>query len=219
MTKLKRAINAHFDSLFDKNIQDITKQDLQKSLDNIAGRSMALRMQELLQSIFNYAVDMGYRKDNPTDDIEKITVVRRERKLNKSGLVKLLSAIKKEKDVNLRSAFLMLIYGFAPKTQIFKMRWEDLDFNHDLWLDMPLSGKAVLLLQDLPQNGEWVFMGRGKFHLTDPRFAWKKIVEKAGQPDITMDDVHKFLMHSLVWNSDKDILRENMNDLLFDLEA
>ena len=219
MTKLKRAINAHFDSLFDKNIQDITKQDLQKSLDNIAGRSMALRMQELLQSIFNYAVDMGYRKDNPTDDIEKITVVRRERKLTKSGLKKLLSVINKEKDINLRAAFLMLIYGFAPKTKIFKMRWEDLDFNHDLWGDMPLSDMAILLLQDLPQDGEWVFMGRGRFHLTDPRVAWKKVIKNAGLSGVTMDDVHKFLMHALIWSPDKDVLRNNMNDLLSDLFA
>lgn len=219
MTKLKRAINAHFDSLFDKNIQDITKQDLQKSLDNIAGRSMALRMQELLQSIFNYAVDMGYRKDNPTDNIEKITVVRRERKLTKSGLKKLLSAINKEKDINLRAAFLMLIYGFAPKTKIFKMRWEDLDFNHDMWGDMPLSDRAVLLLQDLPQDGEWVFVGRGRFHIIDPRIAWKHVTTKANMPDVTMDDVNKFLMHALVWNPDKDNLRNNMNDLLDELFA
>ena len=219
MTKLKRAINAHFDSLFDKNIQDITKQDLQKSLDNIAGRSMALRMQELLQSIFNYAVDMGYRKDNPTDDIEKITVVRRERKLTKSGLKKLLSVINKEKDINLRAAFLMLVYGFAPKTKIFKMRWEDLDFNHDMWGDMPLSDKAVLLLQDLPQDGEWVFVGRGRFHIIDPRTAWKYVTTKANMPDVTMDDVNKFLMHALVWNPDKDNLRNNMNDLLDELFA
>ena len=219
MTKLKRAINAHFDSLFDKNIQDITKQDLQKSLDNIAGRSMALRMQELLQSIFNYAVDMGYRKDNPTDDIEKITVVRRERKLTKSGLKKLLSVINKEKDINLRAAFLMLVYGFAPKTKIFKMRWEDLDFNHDMWGDMPLSDRAVLLLQDLPQDGEWVFVGRGRFHIIDPRIAWKHVTTKANMPDVTMDDVNKFLMHALVWNPDKDNLRNNMNDLLDELFA
>ena len=219
MTKLKRAINAHFDSLFDKNIQNITKQDLQKSLDNIAGRSMALRMQELLQSIFNYAVDMGYRKDNPTDDIEKITVVRRERKLTKSGLKKLLSVINKEKDINLRAAFLMLVYGFAPKTKIFKMRWEDLDFNHDMWGDMPLSDRAVLLLQDLPQDGEWVFVGRGRFHIIDPRTAWKHVTTKANMPDVTMDDVNKFLMHALVWNPDKDNLRNNMNDLLDELFA
>lgn len=219
LVKLKRAINTHFMDLFDKNIQDLAECDLQKSLDNIAGRAMALRMQELLQSIFNYALDMGYRKDNPMDNIAKIAVVRRERKLNKSGLQKLLSAIKKEKDINLRSAFLMLVYGFAPKTKIFRMRWEDLDFNHDMWGDMPLSDRAVLLLQDLPQDGEWVFMGRGRFHLTDPRTAWKRVVNNARMPDVTMDDVHKYLMRALVWNPDKDNLRNNMNDLLDELVA
>ena len=219
LIKLKRAINLHFQKLFEKNIQDITEKDIKNTLDNIDGRAMAARMQELLQSIFNYAIEMGYNKTNPSDTIERITVVRRQRKLNKSGLQKLLSAIKKEKDINMRSAFLMLIYGFAPKTKIFKMRWEDLDFNHDLWGDMPLSDRAVLLLQDMPQDGEWVFMGRGRFHLTDPRVAWKHVVTKAGIPDVTMDDVHKFLMHALVWSPDKDNLRENMNELLSDLFA
>ena len=219
MLKLKRAINLHFKNLFEKNIQDLSVQELQHALDKIAGRAMAARMQELLQSVFNYAIDMGYMKNNPMNNIERITVIRRQRKLNKAGLKKLLSAIKKEKDLNLRSAFLMLIYGFAPKTKIFKMRWEDLDFNHDLWGDYPLSDMAVLLLQDIPQDGEWVFMGRGRFHLTDPRVAWKRITKNAGVPDVTIDDVHKFLMHSLVWNPDKDNLRDNMNNLLSDLFA
>ena len=217
LNKLKRSINLHFKSLYEKNIQDLTLNDLQKILDSIDGRATALRMQELLQSIFKYAIDMGYVQNNPVKGTEKIKVARRERRLNKFGLQKLISAIKSEQDLTFQSAFLMLIYGFAPKTKIFKMRWEDLDFNHDLWCDMPLSGKAVLLLQDLPQDGEWVFMGRGKFHLTDPRVAWKRVVTNAGMPDLTMDDVHKFLMRSLTWNPDKDVLRENMNDLLFDL--
>lgn len=217
LNKLKRAINLHFQDLFDKNIQDLTADDLKNELDKISGRAMALRMQELLQSVFNYAVDTGYRKDNPMNNLERIKVVRRVRKLNKTGLNKLLNGINKEKNIGLRSAFLMLIYGFAPKTKIFKMRWDDLDFNHDLWENMPLSNKAILLLQDLPQDGEWVFMGRGKFHLTDPRVAWKRVTQNAGVPNVTMDDVHKFLMRSLIWNPDKDMLRENMNDLLSDL--
>lgn len=219
LVKLKRAINLHFKDLFTKSIQDISETDVKTVLDNIEGRAMAARMQELLQSVFNYAVDMGYCKKNITENIPNIVVVRRERKLRKTGLQKIISVIKKEKNITIRAAFLMLIYGFAPKTQIFKMRWEDLDFNHDLWKDMPLSDKAVLLLQDLPQDGEWVFMGRGKFHLIDPRFAWRSIVQKAGMSGVTIDDVHKFLMHSLVWNSDKDILRDNMNELLDDLDA
>lgn len=217
LIKLKRAINLHFVSLFKKSVQDITTDDLKSVLDNINGRAMALRMQELLQSIFNYAIETGYRKDNPMDDIERINVARRVRKINKTAINKLLTAIKKEENVNLRSAFLMLVYGFAPKTKIFKMRWDDLDFNHDLWCDMPLSDRAILLLQDLPQDGEWVFMGRGRFHLTDPRIAWKRVVTAAGLPNLTMDDVHKFLMRGLIWNPDKDVLRENMNDLLNDL--
>ena len=219
LNKLKRAIDLHFKDLYQQPVQDITVDELQSALDKIDGRAMAARMQELLQSVFNYAIAMGYKKDNPMENIERIVVVRRQRKLRKFGLQRLVASIQKEENINLRSAFLMLIYGFATKNRVFKMRWEDLDFNHDLWGDMPLSDRAVLLLQDLPQNGEWVFMGRGKFHLTDPRVAWRRIVDDAGMPDITMDDVHKFLMHSLVWNSDKDSLRDNMNELLNELFA
>jgi len=219
LMKLKRAINLHFKDLCNRHVQDLTVSDLQNVLDNIHGRAMAARMQELLQSIFNYALIMGYVKDNLMDNIPKIMVVRRIRTLKKFGLQKLLSVINKEKNTNLRSAFLMLIYGFAPKNKIFKMRWEDLDFNHDMWGDMPLSNKAVLLLQNIPQNCDWVFTGIGRSHLTDPRVAWKRIVSAAGVPDVTMDDVHKFLMRALVWDSDKDKLRENMNDILADLMA
>lgn len=219
LMKLKRAINLHFADLYNQNIQDLTVEDLQKILDKIAGRAMAARMQELLQSIFNYAVVMGYIKNNPMDNMPKITVVRRIRSLRKSGLQRLLSAINKEKNLNLRAAFLMLVYGFAPKNKIFKMRWEDLDFNRDLWGDMPLSNRAVLLLQNIPQDCEWVFTGVGRSHLTDPRVAWKRVVTAAGMPDVTMDDVHKLLMRALVWDPDKDKLRENMNDVLADLFA
>jgi len=217
LNKLRRGIDLHFKDLFPINIQDITIEQLKNVLDNIAGRAMAARMQELLNSIFNYAKEMGYIKHCPMKQIEQIKVNRRKRPLTKEGLQKLYSVIKEEPNLTIRSAFLMLIYGFAPKSKIFKMRWDDIDFNHDLWGEYPLSGKAMLLLQDFPQDGEWVFMIRGHLHLIDPRIAWRNIVQKAGIDDLTMDDVHKFLMRLLVWNPDKEILRENMNDLLFEL--
>lgn len=219
LNKLKRAIDLHFNDLYQKNIQDLSSDELSCALDKISGRAMAARMQELLQSVFNYAMDDGYIKTNPMENVTRIVVVRRERNLRKSGLQRLIAAIDSEESLTMRSAFLMLIYGFVPKSKVFKMRWEDLDFNHDLWGDMPLSDRAVLLLQDLPQDGEWVFMGRGKFHLTDPRIAWRRVIHRAGLSNVTMDDVYKFLMHSLVWNPDKDVLRENMNQLLDDLFA
>ncbi|MBR2412342.1 MAG: hypothetical protein IKB10_01600 [Alphaproteobacteria bacterium] len=73
------------------------------------------------------------------------------------------------------------------------------------------------MLQDLPQDGQWVFASRGGMHLMDPRTAWKRVAARAGIPNLTMDDVHKFLMRQVVWASDKEDLRNNLNELLDDI--
>ena len=139
------------------------------------------------------------------------------RPLNRTGLLRLVSVIEKMDDVILRAAFLMQVYGFISRSKIFAMAWEDLDFNHDLWKDWPLSDRATVLLQDLPQDGQWVFPGRGGMHIIDPRTAWKRVAQQAGIPNLTMDDVYKFLMRQVVWASDKEDLRANMNTLLDEL--
>lgn len=215
--KLERSINLHLSALFDKNISDVSVEDVNDVISNIQGHAIAGRMQELLQSVFKYAVETGYIKQNPISNLPKIQQNRRVRPLKKSGLHKLISVIKKEESVTIKSAFLMLIYGFAPKSKIFAMQWRDLDFNHYTWEGRPLADSAVVLLQDLPQDGRWVFPGRGRGHLTDPRLAWKRVVTKAGIPNLTMDDVYKYLTRQLVWASDKEDYRANMNALIDDI--
>jgi integrase len=217
--KLLRSVNRHLVDLFDKNIADISADDVKNVVAKISGTAIAARMQELLQSVFKYAVDMGYVKNNPASSMEKIKQNRRVRPLNKSGLRRLVKTIEKLDDVILRGAFLMLVYGFAPRSKIFSMAWEDLDFNHDMWLSRPLSDRAVLLLQDFPQESDWVFPSGGGMHLVDPRTSWKRIVTQAGIPNLTMDDVYKFLMRQLVWVSDKEEFRANLNALLDDILA
>jgi integrase len=217
--KLVRAVNRHLGCLFDKKISEIKSDDVRGCIQNIRGVAIAARMQELLQSVFNYALEMGYVKSNPVVGLEKIKQNRRVRPLNKAGLQRLISAINQVDDIILRGAFLMQIYGFAPRSKIFAMAWEDLDFNHDMWNSRPLSDRAIVLLQDFPQDGHWVFPGRGGMHLIDPRTAWRRVVTAAGIPNLTMDDVHKFLMRRLVWASDKEDLRANINSLLDDVCA
>ena len=215
--KLLRSVNRHLVDLFDKNISDISTDDLHDVVSKISGLAIASRIQELLQSVFKYAVEQGYVKQNPAIGLAKIKQNRRVRPLNKSGLRKLIKVIEKQEDVVLRGAFLMLIYGFAPRSKIFSMAWDDLDFNHDMWNGRPLSDRAILLLQDLPQDGDWVFPSHGGMHLMDPRTSWKRIVSQAGIPNLTMDDVYKFLMRQVVWASDKEELRSNLNSLLDDM--
>lgn len=215
--KLYRAINLHLFSLFDKTLVDITTEDVKSVIDKISGPVIAGRMQELLRSIFNYAIETGYAKNNPVDNLPKRKHEIKKSPLNKSLFNRLLRLIKKQESQNIRSAFLMLIYGFAPKSKIFSMQWKDLDFNHYTWNDFPLSDAAVVLLQDLPQNGRWVFPGRGRGHLTDPRIAWRKIVDAIGVSNLTIDDLYKYLMRQLTWTANKEDLRFNMNDLLNNL--
>ena len=198
-------------------MSDITRDDVAGVIEKIPGPAIASRMQEFLQSVFKYAVDSGYIKSNPLVGMVKIKQNRRVRPLNRAGFHRLMNAINNENDPNLRSAFLMLVYGFAPKSRVFSMQWCDLDFNHDTWCDMPLSDMAVVLLQDLPQDSIWVFPGRGRGHLTDPRIAWRRVANAAGIPNLTMDDVHKFLMRQVVWASDREDFRNNMNALLDDV--
>ncbi len=212
--KLVRAINRHLHPLFEKNVSDISKDDIRVVVGAISGPAIAARMQELLQSVFNYAIEMGYVKSNPVVGLDKIKQNRRVRPLNRAGLIRLVKSINQESDVILRAAFLMLVYGFATRSKIFSMSWEDLDFNHDMWLSRPLSDRAIVLLQDLPQDGQWVFASRGGMHLMDPRTAWRRVVRRAGIPNLTMDDVYKFLMRQVVWASDKEDLRNNFNALL-----
>ncbi len=217
--KLERAIKRHFVDLLGKNISDISTEDIANVIDGINGRAIAGRMQEFLQSVFKYAIDTGYVKNNPVTSLPKVKQIRRVRPINKSVFARLIKAINSEEDQNLRAAFLMLVYAFAPKSKVFSMQWRDLDFNHYTWCDKPLSDMAVVLLQDLPQDGRWVFPGRGRGHLTDPRVAWKRVATAAGVGNLTMDDVNKFLMRQLTWASDKEDFRVNMNSLLSEIIA
>ena len=212
--KLTRAVNRHLMPLFSKTVQQITPDMIADTLGQISGGAMAGRMHELLQSVFNFAIDMGYITDNPMRHVAKATSVRRTRPLTPAGMHRVAGAIEREENPVLRAAFQMLIYGFAPKSKIFSMQWRDLDFNHYVWGTMPLSDRAVVLLRDLPQDGRWVFPGRIGRPLTDPRVAWHRIATAARIPNLTMDDVHKFLMRQLTWASDREEFRNNMNTLL-----
>ncbi len=212
--KLRRSIDRHLSELFNKNVQDLTAADLSATLGKISGAAMAARMHELVQSIFRFAIDQGYITTSPMANVPKAIQHRRTRPLTAAGLRRLMDVIDGMDPGSIRGAFQMLVYGFAPRSKIFSMQWRDLDFNHYMWGNMPLSDRAAVLLRDMPQDGRWVFPGRSGAALTDPRMTWRRVVRDAGIPNLTMDDVHKFLMRRLTWAADREEIRTNMNAVL-----
>ncbi len=212
--KLVRAVNLHLSGLFDKNIDDVSKDDIEYVIGQIKGNAVAARMQEVMTSVLKYAADQGYIKKNPAVGMHKIVQSKRVSPLNENNFPRLLQAIQAQESEVMRNAFLMLIYSFLPKNKVLSMRWDELDFNHYLWRNWPLSDVAIVLLETMPQDGDWVFVGRCKNHLTDPRTAWRNVTRAAKIPNLRMDDVYKFFMRQLVWASDREDVRANMNSLL-----
>ena len=80
--KLVRAVKLHFSELFDKNISDISQDDIKNVIGKIRGHVIAARMQEVLVSIFKYAIEQGYAKQNPVAGLPKIIQSRRVSPLN-----------------------------------------------------------------------------------------------------------------------------------------
>lgn len=103
--KLERAVRRHLDGLLDKRLNEISSDDIACVIENITGRAIADRMQELMQSVYKYAIDNGYASENPAAQLPKINLVRRVRPLNRAGFHKLLRAINREPSPILRSAF------------------------------------------------------------------------------------------------------------------
>ena len=109
----------------------------------------------------------------------------------------------------------MLIFGFANKSSVFAMKWSDLDFNMNMWGNMPLSDHAVVLLRDLPQNGKWVFPSRTRArHISDPRISWARLMDAAGTTGTSMDDVYKFMQKEFRRGAAREEMRNNMNNIV-----
>ncbi|MDR0967228.1 MAG: integrase family protein [Rickettsiales bacterium] len=220
LEKLNRTAMRYFAPLMKREVATITNNDIVMVYKNIAenaGIPTANRMLEILGSVFKFAISVGHITKNPTLGIEKNPESRRKIKFGARELSRLVAVIKKESDPLLRSAFLMQVFAFAPKSAVFGMRWRDFDFNNDTWLSRPLSDSAVVLLRNIPQSTAYVFPSRAG-HLTDPRGAWKKIITAAKLPGVQMNDVYKYLRGRLEWSPHTEQLRQNMNDVLSDID-
>lgn len=219
--KLERAIKSFWSSLFDKYINEITAAELIALNDDIAknhGHATANRMREIIKSLFNFAILKNWCETNPAILIQPVVEHRRQNNLTMKSLKKILTGIKKEKNPVLKNLFLMLIYGFMRKSEIFAMDWNNLDMRQYYYKQTPLTDKAAVLLQNMPQHGKWVFPnGRGG-HIVDPRVSWASIVKKVGLKDVQMNDCTKLLRRTLKWSNRAETLRANMNTVLEKLD-
>jgi integrase len=117
-----------------------------------------------------------------------------------------IAALLAEPNEMLRDFFLMCLYTGARKTNIMSMRWSDVNLELQTWLipdtknddaqTITLIGQAVALLSRRQRAAEpeavWVFPSDSRTgHLMSPKFAWKRLLDRAGITDLRIHDIRR----------------------------
>lgn len=217
----QRQFDAYLTSLAKKKVSDITKRDiasLHVQLGEKSGYYTANRVLALIHSVFNKGIDRELLDCiNPASRVKKFKEKSRERFLQKREARAFFTALRSLEE-SMRHYFLMLLYTGVRPNNVQSMRWEDIDFEHQLWQipdtkngfshTMPLVDPAIALLRRRENNGSpWVFpSSRSKAgHITEPKKAWNKLRQESGLKDLQMRDLRRSLAswqaiqgHSLV---------------------
>jgi integrase len=187
-----------------KKLSTITESDMVNLHNKVGtqnGRYAANRLLALLSKVFTFG-----KRDNPAKGVERFDEESRERFLSADELRRFFDAIEPEKTV-FRDFFWMLLLTGARKSNLLAMRFSQVNQEEKVWripttknkapLSVPLVPEAVEILEARRRSieGDWVFPARcgKKPHITEPKEAWKRILDRANLQDVHIHDLRRTL--------------------------
>jgi len=207
----QRLFNKHLAVWHARRISTITTADIVVLHGRIGKKtpSQANRLLTLLSKLFNYGRrTLKTEKVNPCEGVRRFDEAPRERFLNADELRGLFKTLAQEPEP-FRSFFLLLLLTGARKGNVQAMRWQDVDFDSQLWhipnnqsknrepLTVVLSRESAEILrrrQAVSNGSEYVFPGYGKTeHLVEPKSAWARVVKRAKLSNCRMHDLRRTL--------------------------
>lgn len=177
------------------------------------GPYAANRLLALLSVMFNYAASLGYEGANPAKGVKKFKEQSRDRFLRADELRAFFESLADETDDTWRDFFVLALLTGARRANMECMKWADIELTRGLWriseaesknkepLLCVLAPAAVEILQrrqtdnaDRNEPSEYVFPSWGPSgHITEPKSAWKRIIDRAGIKDLRLHDLRRTL--------------------------
>lgn len=196
--------NTHLMKLRNQGLASLTKErlkDLHARIGKTA-RYSANRSIAVLSSLYGFAIDNGlYLGENPAKGITPFPEPNRKRFLHPDEMPRFFSALEEEPS-EFRDVFLLALLTGARRTDVLSMEWAQVNLERGLWeipqtkngepLSAILTNEAVgILKRRLPdEKTKFVFPGIGKSgHLTEPKGAWKRVLNRAGIDDLRFHDL------------------------------
>lgn len=184
-------------------VADVTKHDLESlhhSLRETPYRGN--RVLALLSVMFTYAMECGWRGDNPCHGIPRFQEDRRERWLTGDEIQRLLVALDEHSDQSSADAIRLLLFTGAREMEILKATWDEFDLVRGIWTrpshhsksrrieHVPLNKATVAVLTRMHESksSSYLFPGEnGDGPRTTIRRPWMQVLKRAGL--VTVEEV------------------------------
>jgi integrase len=176
-------------------------------------RYMANRVIEFVRALYNWSNDKHDNKinfwpvaANPAKDIDSFKEKSRKRFLKPAELRRFNQCLKTETHADLKDFLILAINTGARRSDIFAMRWDDIEWERKTWqvpfpkndesYTVQLLPAALAVLErrrsEAADSDGCVFMGVGKRgHLLDLKQQWKDFRKRANLPDVHMHDLRR----------------------------
>ena len=225
----KGRIEGHVKPLLGRKlVSAVTKLDLEKFMLDVAagktakheetsekgyrtargGQGTANRTLGMLGSVFEFAIDLGLRRDNPVRGVKKFKEKKLNRFLSNDELARLGEALRQAEAEGVNSfaiaAIRLLLLTGCRKNEILSLRWSEVDIGQGfLHLEdsktgarsVPIGAPARALLSELPriEGNPHVICGEGGKHFVALQKVWSAIRAKAELDDVRLHDLrHSF---------------------------
>lgn len=204
-----RCYKAHIKSTFgNRDINNITIELVDLWQDGLAvkySKATISRISSLLKSMLNLAErhKILKRENNIAKEIKIFPVSKKERFLSIEECKKLKAALEHSDSYCADIIMLLLLTG-ARKSEIFKARWKDIDFERKT-LTVPISKDGKPRIIELSDNAleifgkyrgnksQWIFPSRGRGkkenHVGDIFFFWNNLRQTLGLQDVRLHDL------------------------------
>jgi integrase len=214
---------AHFKPFYNKNLIDITMQDiehyqLQRKLELIElPKNQKKREQDInfrwvnleiatLRHFFNFCIKNGYIEKNPASGIKKLNELSRLKTLGDEDIQKLISGATNKLT---RDLITFLIYTGCRKGEALNLKWDDVDLKtgviaikgtktkYDRYI--PISEPLKALLSGIERNQDCLYVfNRNGVKLTDFKRSFHTACRNAGLKDLRIHDLRHVFASKMV---------------------
>jgi integrase len=195
----------------DRKLSTIQRTDVRSLHAEVGekhGKVTANRLVQLVRTLFNWALKTElWSGENPARGITPFPESSRTRFVQPEELPKLFSALSQETNLDLRDFVLLALFTGARRSNVFAMRWDQLDVMRGLWTIpdpksrvpyvIPLTEEALGILAQRRRrhpNVEWIFPSSGwTGHITDMKRAWRSLLVRAKITGLRIHDLRRTL--------------------------